>query len=209
MKQKHANKNNRKRAKALVVLLTAAILCIAVPHETYAQEMNGERIIPPVVINIPVTHIVKGAFLEKEEYLFTLTAEDPKNPMPIGSENGSITIKVRGKEKVDFGALTFDYPDACYYRIARADGRDDSEYRVMVAAFSDGSNEVVAWKDGDEGKAEEIVFEDSYGTPGGSPKTGDDLNIKELAAISMAGILSLIAAVVLIVKRRREEAYDR
>lgn len=206
--------NNKIRtAKILLAVIATAAISVIVPVESFAlNDTAGEKLTPPVTVNIPVTHRISGNSGSKEEYLFTLTAEKPDNPMPEGSEKGTITIKVKGGEKIDFGDITIEHPDTFYYKVSRADNRDDRSYRVMIAAFRDGSHEMIAWESGADGKAEEIIFEDKFGggsDKSGPPKTGDELNVIELVAIASAVILCMTALAALIMKRMREDQYDK
>ena len=164
--------------------------------------------LPAVTVNIPVEHIITGdEYIGDESFSFVLEAENHSDPMPDGSSDGMKKVTSTGSGKVDFGDIVFSYPDAYYYRMYRMPEedteleRDESAYRIMIAAYSDGSSGITIWKEGEDGKTDSIVFEDKYTRPVIPekkriiPKTGDPNSFAGwliTMTAALGGMLSLI-----------------
>ena len=188
-------------ALTLVIIIIFSITCFA--------DMTGGngKVIPSVTVNIPAKHVMGGdKYTGKDRFTFILRSEDANCPMPAGSDGREKSVTIGAGEKIDFGDITFDHPDAYYYTVARAEKTykgirtDDSAYRVMIAALNDGTYEMVITDKKDK-KTDEIIYKDIY--KASSPKTGDDL-LRKMILPACAGVLALAAIIVMMLWRKEE-----
>jgi hypothetical protein len=109
-----------------------------------------------------------------DRFAFILTADNANNPMPEGSKDGQKTVYVTGAEKtvVDFGDITYEYPDAYYYTLTRRTENptkgltiDNRKFKILVAKYNDSTYQML-WQDESTGdKTDEIAFEDTFKVP--------------------------------------------
>ncbi len=191
----------------ITMILTAAG-CISEIAPCYALEsennegevLYGYYLEPPVEEEIYVNHETAGIAGRRDKHVIVLTASDPSSPMPGGSVNGTLEVKISGNTESGLGVMTFEHPGVYYYDVSRRNNNGDSDrsYRVMIAVYNDGSSDMVTWDMSDGSKVDEIKFTDSYRR---TPKTGDDNS--EIMLLTGVGSLSLAAIVLLLLKRRR------
>ena len=202
--------------KLMLALILAVLFTAAVPAACYA-DITGEngKVLPSVTVNIPVSHVIEGGrYRGSERFSFVLHPESADNPMPEGTEDSYRTVTIRRDGDVDFGDIVFDYPGVYYYTVSRKSEKherikeDRSVFRVMIAAFNDGTSEMTVQKvgtsditdtEGYEGKEDEILFTDKYNAP---PKTGDQF--ARIVVPLSAGMICL-GLLMLMLNRRREE----
>jgi hypothetical protein len=196
------------RAIRLMMLALSALLIFT--PACYAGIKGGSRTIPSVTVDIPVSHEIRGNYSGNDLFSFTLKAMDPENPMPRGSENGVKTVNVKGRFPVDFGDISFEYPDAYYYEISRKARKtdtvsmEDKTYSVMIAVYNDGTSQMVTWEKATSEKTEGVVFRDTAVNAAGRPKTGD-FDGAGLAASAAMLVSSAIAYAALAGMRKKGE----
>ena len=216
--------------RAIKVLALALVSAVMLSGTVFA-DMSGDngKVIPAATVRIPVKHVITGDKYDGDDVFdFILTAEDAKNPLPPGSNGRSKSVSVKGAADPDFGDIVLEYPDTYYYTISRPERKyenltiDYEVYRVMIAKYNDGSTQMVIWNSGGD-KAEEIIYADEYTVPEvtkvpdpekpdapkkpQTPKTGDEEIIGQLKIYAGGSILAL-AALLVIVRKRREESHE-
>ena len=203
--------------KLMLTLILAIVFTAAIPAACFA-DITGDngKVLPSVTVNIPVSHVIEGGrYRGSDRFSFTLHPESADNPMPEGTEDLYRTVTIRRGGDIDFGDIVFDYPGVYYYTVSRKSEKherikeDRSVFKVMIAAFNDGTSEMTVQKVGTsdrpevyepEGKEDEILFTDKYNAP---PKTGDPF--ARIAVPVSAGMICL-GLLLMMLNRRREEA---
>ena len=187
------------RAMALVFMIFVSIM----PCHADITGENGKTI-PSATVNIPVKHTITGdKYTGNDNFIFVLTAEDEKNPMPAGASGNTCKVTVTGDEDPDFGDITFEYPDEYFYTITREKTShedietDDSKYSVLIVKYNDGKTQMVMW-DADGDKTEDIEFIDIYEKPdkAKSPKTGDETPLLMTAGLFAASVILLALVII-------------
>ena len=82
------NHKHRATAVAVTAFMALLIASAAIPARVFARENI------PVTIDVNITYIVDGNVSTAGGDKFTLTADDPRAPMPEGSEGGKKTIAI-------------------------------------------------------------------------------------------------------------------
>lgn len=186
-------------ALTFIIIMLFTIPGFAETETDAVSNENGTKIIPPVTVMIPVKHEIKGIRSSSDKkYTFILTAEDTSSPMPDHSSAGCKRVDVTDEKDINFGTITFHYPGTYYYEVSQEDS--DTSYRVMIAAFNDGTSEIVIWDEADGSKTDRAAFVNEYRS---SPKTGDP-NVTSMILYAAAGISSLICMLLMLLRRRKE-----
>lgn len=128
---------------------------------------------------LPIEKKVKGDPSEKAKFTFILTAENPDNPMPAGSNNGVKEITVQGAGVGKFGEIKFEKPgDYKYTIVEKNEGLKgytyDSTVYTLTFHVSQGYNCLITELtivDSDGNTVEEIAFTNKY-TDDKLPQTG-------------------------------------
>ena len=199
------------RSKRIMkITLLALVSALLFSGRCFADTVgeNG-KVIPSVTLNIPVRHEITGdSYTGREKFTFVLKAYDGA-PMPKGAKDGQKTISIRAGKKIDFGDITYDSPGSYFYTVSKKEEEhryikeDDTVFSVLVIAFNDGTAKMVI--NNRYGKVDEVLFEDVCSIPQRiPPRTGD--GIKGYRAYMAGGAVSLIALIVMLIKRKREEA---
>ena len=139
--------------------------------------------------------------------MFTLTPDDPRSPMPEGSDDGKKTISIKDEGSFSFGDIRYDGPGEHWYTVTRditerkGVVKDDSIYRAKVIALNDGHGYVLVYKNGSDEK-HELVYMDRV-----APATGDHnkLMIYSCMAVAAAAALAVFAAAA--VRNRKREVH--
>ena len=171
-----------------------AILLIAAAVLT-AQVFAGENV--PVTIDVGVTYIVEGNAETAGGDRFTLSADDPRAPMPEGSAGGKKTISVSDEGSYSFGSIYYDRPEVWWYTITRETTekkgvtKDETVYRAKVIALNDGHGYVLTYREGSEDKAEPVY------TDRVAPATGDTNALIYQGAVFAAAAAALLLTAVI------------
>ncbi|MBQ3292131.1 MAG: hypothetical protein IJH43_07130 [Mogibacterium sp.] len=166
----------------------------------FAAGGHESKINPPVSVGITAKHEIKGIRNpEDKQYTFILSAEDKSNPMPEGASEGSMKLTVNDEKEIDFGRITFDYPGAYYYVLSQKDR--PKTYRIMIAAFNDGTSDTVIWDMEDGSKTDKALFKDEYRM---SPKTGDTTDMTEMILFASVAFMSFVLILIVLHRRRKE-----
>ena len=78
----------------------------------------------PLTVEVVFNKEVIGWPYEDAQFEFSLNASNSANPMPEGSENGSITVTVTGEGEIRFGEMTFTEPGVYTYTVSEIKGDD-------------------------------------------------------------------------------------
>jgi len=163
-------------------------------------------------VEISGQHIVENnTSLKTGRHTFVLTAEEESFPMPAGATDSEKKVTISSNENFSFGNIHFDRQGQYSYVVTRILTKsknlkeDDSVYEVKVAVFNDGEVAMAIKKDGDSGKADKIIYKDTYvkndSSGGKSSQTGDDFNQMAGAAMFVSALLIIIA----FSRRKKEE----
>lgn len=193
------NTKYRKVLEAVMLLAVFVVIATALPVQVFA----GENV--PVEAEIKVTYIVDGNVKAAGGGRFTLSADDPRSPMPDGCTGGKKEITVTDEGSFSFGVMRYERPDVHWYTVTRdvkeKKGviKDHSVYKAKVIALNDGHGYVLVYKSGSDEK-NELVYKDRV-----APATGDDMSIVIYSVI--AGIAAAMLAVFALTttKNRRRE----
>jgi len=192
---------------------------------TLGEEYGGKPSNPYGVINPPIVKTVSGKPPKDARFAFELVAADPESPMPTGSVNGVSTAHITGSGRTEFGTWSYTREGVYYYTIREADTGDaeytydSTVYAIIDTVFeADGELQVSrVITNGANKPVTSISFINKYnalkpeptpaGTPGGMPKTGDDINVTRLTILfCTAWIVALGCAAILLISRRRGKA---
>jgi hypothetical protein len=193
------------RIAVTLFIMTALTTGICIADSSYSDN----TVHPYATVSIPVRHVIKGETIEEYDSVFVLETETDDTPMPEDSDGRIKTVRT-SDEDVEFGSIDYYRPGLYNYTISRqgsSKGRvkqDDSEYSVLLAVYNDGGYSIAAWKTGtdkEEGKAEEIIYEDTMRP---SPKTGDSGSRTMIITLT-ALIIVCIAALGAMIRNRRKE----
>lgn len=183
-----------------------------------------------LMVDPPVKKTVSGTPAKDSVFLFSLTAEDPKNPMPQGSEKGRKTMTITGSGEKDFGTWSYTKAGTYYYTIAEVD-TDEKGYTYDTAVYTITDR----IKDVDGQLVQERVITNSAGKqvtscsfinryagdgkspaggglgggllkPGNGPKTGDDTHRDIfLLALTLSGLTAVGCVSYLRYEKRRKK----
>ena len=78
----------------------------------------------PLTVEVVFNKEVIGWPYEDAQFEFSMNASNSANPMPEGSENGSITVTVTGEGEIRFGEMTFTEPGVYTYTVSEIKGDD-------------------------------------------------------------------------------------
>lgn len=196
------NQKNRKPAAAGALLTVFIIILTLFPLHVFA----GDNI--PVTVNISVTYSVDGNAAKAGGDKFTLTADDPRAPMPEGTAGGKRTITIRDEGKYSFGDLRFMRPEVFWYTITREMSekkgviKDDSIYRAKVIALNDGHGYVLVYRNGSSEK-NELAYMDRV-----TPATGDNSRIMAYVGLATASAAALTVFAAAARRKRKKEVQN-
>ena len=153
---------------------------------------------------------------DEEDYKIVLQADNPDYPMPIGSKDGIFTMTIRGENTVKFPEIEYSSLGIYTYKIDQLKGTnklatyDDKSYHLVVyvtnAVGGSGlETTVLLYLVGEEGKLDEVIFENKYDSPSvpdkpdeiqppdkpDVPKTGDDTVIWPYVGLLISGAAML------------------
>lgn len=93
---------------------------------------------PAVVVDPPVQKIVRGNPSTDSTFTFQLSAENPSNPMPIGSTNGVKTMTIIGEGEAEFGIWAYTRAGTYRYTISEVNtGIAGYTYDTTVYTITD------------------------------------------------------------------------
>ena len=130
----------------------------------------------PVTTTIPVEIALSGYLPEvPDTFKIQVTAEDPTFPMPEGAADGKYVMDMMGNATADF-SITFDKHGVYTYTVEQLDiGNEDCyqdthTYKVVAQVvnnedFTGFSLIVVVYRDDQNEKREDIIFENRYAMP--------------------------------------------
>ena len=124
-------------------------------------------------LKIGATTTLSGKLPESpEDFIIKLSADEPGNPMPEGSIDGSITIKISGADTESFPEIVFDRVGIYHYSIDEIPGLnpdityDSHHYKMTVSITSTETGELemstAIYEEGDSEKLTAILFNNSY-----------------------------------------------
>ena len=189
-------------AMAAVLLTVLVIITCFIPAHVYA----GSNV--PVTTDIPVTYIVNGNEKTAGGDVVTLTADDPRSPMPGGTEAGKKTITIRREGTYSFGDIRYEEPGVHWYTVTRNVTKkkgvikDDSVYKAKVIALNDGHGYVLVYKKGSDKKSE-LVYVDKV-----APATGDTAGVLIHCGMAFAAAATLTILAAYRIKNKRKEAQN-
>lgn len=156
-------------AKILTVLLGFTMLLSVFSPAVFAAETPGFEL--PVKVKLSGTPPTYN-----EDYKIILEADNPKYPMPNGSIGGFYTLTITGEGTVKFPEIQYSSIGIYTYKIYQLKGTnnlatyDDTKYHlvVYVTNIEGGSGletTVLLYLVGEEGKLDEVIFENKYDRP--------------------------------------------
>ena len=123
---------------------------------------------------LPITVKLTGSPpTDDEDYKIILEADNPDYPMPDGSINGKYTQIIKGAGTVKLPKIEYSSLGVFTYTINQEAGSnrlasyDDSEYNLVVYVTNAGNESgleitVILYLLGEEGKLDEVIFENDY-----------------------------------------------
>ena len=183
-----------------------------------------------LMVDPPVQKTVSGNPGTNGLFTFSLTAQNPANPMPSGSSNGVKTLTISGSGAGEFGTWVYDQPGVYIYTIAEVNSGlagytyDTTVYTITDTVTSSGGvlqlNRVVTNNLNNQVTA--CAFLNTYVTPttgggggggGGSyfaayftPRTGDHMNTGLYTALLITSVLTAaVAAVYMAFRAKRRK----
>lgn len=198
-------------------LITKCLSAMAVVLIAAGVEIPAYAASDSVGVSLSVSQIFVNHTTSKveETFSYVLTPLETGNPMP-GQSVDRYSFTVKGSEEVKLEEIAFTGPGTYRYELKQTMESEKEGYtydaevytvEIYVTSTSDGGLMVntVAYT-GNEGKTDQISFENSYqkdavpSPPGSVPKTGDTGNLTlwfVLMILSAAGL-----AVVLVCKKK-------
>lgn len=166
-----------KHTKFLTKLLIFTMLLMVFSSAGFAEAAKAE-------LPVPVRVILSGyPPADDEDYRIILEADNPNNPMPIGSIDGKYTMIITGEgssklPNIDFKSKGIGIYEYKIFQLAgtnRLASYDDAVYNLIVYVTNEKNGtgfETTAYLyllDGNgsevEGKREEVIFENDYDRP--------------------------------------------
>ena len=193
----------------------------------FENEIEALSTDPDLMVDPSVRKTVSGNPGHESTFIFRLAAQDASNPMPDGSIDGVKTITITGSGTSEFGTWSYENAGVYYYKVYEADtGERGYTYDTAVYTITD------TVREDDAGQLElsrvitndtnrqvtAITFINTYsggnyinnntsGSPGYGPKTGDDANLSLYIAMFALGIvLATGAAIYLVAEGKRGES---
>ena len=201
----------------------------------FSHILRAESTYPSIMVDPPVKKTVTGNPATKEIFTFKLAAENPSNPMPAGSLNGTKLITIKGSGEKDFGTWVYGKAGVYRYFVTEVNtGLDDYKYDTAVYTITDtvvlaGDHyELTRVITNEAGRqVDSYIFINKYtgkntannGGPnngnngnGGAtdgPKTGDSTDIfMYITILCIAGITAIGSASYLLAGKRRRKERD-
>ncbi|MBC5648049.1 Spy0128 family protein [Christensenella tenuis] len=173
---------------------------------------------PTLMVDPPVKKAVSGNPSQAGIFNFTLTADDPAQPMPDGSVNGVKTMTIVGSGEEDFGTWSYTKVGTYFYTIAEVNrGENDYTYDTTVYTITDTVNEVNGQLEltrvvtnAAQKPVDSCSFINQYTGQDGSnesrgnnrPKTGDSANLAPYVVLAVVCAGTLLFAVYM--KKRKK-----
>lgn len=175
-------------------------------------------------VELPVTVTLSGTPpSDGEDYRIFLKADSPDYPMPQGSEDGVFSIDIKGGDTVKLPEIQYSSIGVHTYKIYQTNVNEDYDelvdttysLLVYVTYAEDGSLEttVILYLLGEEGKANEVVFDVEYEEElkpedpdkPDVPQTGDDTEIWPYIGLFISGAAMLVILGFTIKKKEIED----
>lgn len=173
---------------------------------------------PDLMRDPPIKKTVSGAPARDSTFVFRLSAGDPANPMPQGSENGAKTLSITGSGEKEFGTWAYTKAGVYYYTISEENTHelgytyDTAVYTITdVVKAVDGELTVSRTVTNSANKpVQSCIFINTYSGPAGGtgiigPKTGDSLTETPYwiaLAVSLFAVLLCVRWLVFLRRRR-------
>ena len=183
---------------ALFVLPLAALVLFGLLQPAFAAKDANNM---PVQVRIPIEYRVDGDASYASADIYVLAAEDENCPMPEGSEDGVMKIRISKPGKTTFGKMIITMPGEYEYTVHRIGQekknvtKDTTVFHVRIVALNTGEANLIIKRHG-EGDKSELVYRDTVKTKlFHTPKTGDMINptiLIMICAIAAAIIIFLL-----------------
>lgn len=178
-----------------------------------------------LMVDPPVKKTVSGTPAKDGTFVFKLEAGDKSNPMPLGSNNGVMTMTIVGSGEKDFGTWSYTEPGVYYYSISEVNvGEGGYTYDTGVYTITDDvkdvSGQLVLTRTVTNGAGKPVSscgFINKYASPvvggttsgGAGPKTGDDsMSGLYWMLFVIGGMICIISAAYLLLWKRRKKQSD-
>ena len=188
---------------------------------TGEKEEEIDYIPDPCWDDTPIQKEIQGTPAFTPGFGFTMTAKDPSNPMPEGSNGISKDISIRGAGAVEFGKITFEKAGVYEYNIVEKNlglpgcTYDDSVYLIRYdVTEKDGKLSFMRsiYKNGVlQSGLSSVTFVNVFGGnptdptyPGGPVKTGDTQNLGMHVTLFIASLTALAVLAYLFLDRKNK-----